>query len=77
MNRAAFTRIYEKIKKSGKSMMLMTSAINNGSSHLIAALPSQINIEDDIVLELNHTNAENEHLVYYIPYLKIKQIIEC
>ena len=58
-------------------MMLMTSAINNGSSHLIAALPSQINIEDDIVLELNHTNAENEHLVYYIPYSEIKQVIEC
>ena len=77
MNRAAFTRIYEKIKKSGKSMMLMTSAINNSSSHLIAALPSQINIEDDIVLELNHTNAENEHLVYYIPYSEIKQVIEC
>lgn len=77
MNRAAFTRIYEKIKKSGKSMMLMTSAINNGSSHLIAALPSQINVADDIVLELNHTNAENEHLVYYIPYSEIKQVIEC
>lgn len=77
MNRAAFTRIYEKIKKSGKSMMLMTSAINNGSSHLIAALPSQINVTDDIVLELNHTNAENEHLVYYIPYSEIKQVIEC
>ena len=77
MNRAAFTSIHEKIKKSGKSMMLMTSAINNGSSHLIAALPSQINIEDDIVLELNHTNAENEHLVYYIPYSEIKQVIEC
>ena len=77
MNRAAFTRIHEKIKKSGKSMMLMTSAINNGSSHLIAALPSQIDIEDDIVLELNHTNAENEHLVYYIPYSEIKQVIEC
>ena len=77
MNRAAFTRIYEKVKKSGKSMMLMTSAINNGSSHLIAALPSQINIEDDTVLELNHTTAENEHLVYYIPYSEIKQVIEC
>lgn len=77
MNRATFTRIYEKIKKSGKSMMLMTSAINNGSSHLIAALPSQINVADDIVLELNHTNAENEHLVYYIPYSEIKQVIEC
>ena len=77
MNRAAFTRIYEKIKKSGKSMMLMTSAINNGSSHLIAALPSQLNVADDVVLELNHTNAENEHLVYYIPYSEIKQVIEC
>ena len=77
MNRSAFIRIYEKIKKSGKSMMLMTSAINNGSSHLIAALPSQISIEDDVVLELNHTNAENEHLVYYIPYSEIKQVIEC
>ena len=77
MNRAAFTRIYEKIKKSGKSMMLMTSAINNGSSHLIAALPSHINIEDYTVFELNHTNAENEHLVYYIPYSEIKQVIEC
>lgn len=77
MNRAAFTRIYEKIKKSGKSLTLMTSAINNGTSHLIAALTSEININDDVFLELYHTNDKNEPLIYYIPYSEIKQVIEC
>ena len=59
----------------GETVMLVTKALNNNSSHLIATTKMNIKTEEDFLIINNST--EDKRIIYYIPYNKILEVMEC
>ena len=73
MHRKEFLEILQMIE--GETVMLVTKALNNNSSHLIATTKMNIKTEDDFLVINNST--EDKRIIYYIPYNKILEVMEC
>lgn len=73
MHRKEFLEILQMIE--GETIMLVTKALNNNSSHLIATTKMKIKTEDDFLIINN--SAEDKRIIYYIPYNKILEVMEC
>lgn len=73
MHRKEFLEILQMIE--GETVMLVTKALNNNSSHLIATTKMNIETKDDFLVINNST--EDKRIIYYIPYNKILEVMEC
>ena len=73
MHRKEFLEILQMIE--GETVMLVTKALNNNSSHLIATTKMNIKTEDDFLVINNSTG--DKRIIYYIPYNKILEVMEC
>ena len=73
MHRKEFLEILQMIEC--ETVMLVTKALNNNSSHLIATTKMNIKTEDDFLIINNST--EDKRIIYYIPNNKILEVMEC
>lgn len=73
MHRKEFLEILQMIE--GETVMLVTKALNSNSSHLIATTKMNIKTEDNFLVINN--SAANKRIIYYIPYNKILEVMEC